>query len=166
MTFSSVIEHIEKVDRYLKNLHHPLKNWYLDDNTGISENKIWHIKSFEYEFNFFLLNVRRYQNVLFDISAIGKSYIRKKKLIIKSKVDSDRKWIWQKYLQNFLNEKFKKQFHLFTCILPDYLGHESSQESLKNNHFENTRDDFLRRCLNSLRQTSPESIFRNEKNNN
>ena len=43
MTFSSVIEHIEKVDWCLKNLHHPLKNWYLDDNTGISENKIWHV---------------------------------------------------------------------------------------------------------------------------
>ena len=70
-------------------------------------------------------------------------------------LNSDRKWIWQKYLRNFFNEKFRKQFHLFTCILPDYVGHESLKAFWKNSHFENMRADFLRQCQNWLRQTSP-----------
>ena len=49
-------------------------------------------------------------------------------------------------------------FIFFTCILPDYVGHENSKEFRKNNHFENMKADFLRRSENSLRQTSPEMI--------
>ena len=46
----------------------------------------------------------------------------------------------------------------FSCILPDYVSHESPKEFWKNSHFENMRADFLRRCQISLRQTSPEMM--------
>ena len=36
--------------------------------------------------------------------------------------------------QNFINEKFKSWFYLFTCILPGDVPHESSKEILKNSH--------------------------------
>ena len=76
------------------------------------------------------------------------------------KVNSDRKWMRQKYLQDFSNEKFRKQFYFFTCILPDYVSHESLKEFWRNSHFENVRADFLRRCQDSLRQTSPYAFVR------
>ena len=56
------------------------------------------------------------------------------------------------------NETFKKAFYFFTSILPDYVSHESLKEFWKNCHFENMRADFLRRCQNSLWQTSPEMM--------
>ena len=43
-------------------------------------------------------------------------------------------------------------------FLPDCVSHETSKEFWKNNHFENMRADFLRRCQASLRQTSPEMM--------
>ena len=60
--------------------------------------------------------------------------------------------------KNCISEKFRKQLYFFTCILPDYVFHESPKEFWKNSHFENMRADFLRRCQNSLRQTSPEMM--------
>ena len=73
-------------------------------------------------------------------------------------VDSYLKWIRQKFFNEFINKKFIKRFYFFTCILPDYLCHESLKEFLKNSHIEKIRADFLRRCQNSLRQTSPEMM--------
>ena len=52
--------------------------------------------------------------------------------------------------KNVIIEKFRKQFYFLTCILPDYVGHESSKFFRKNSHFENMRADFLRICQNSL----------------
>ena len=52
----------------------------------------------------------------------------------------------------------KKQFHFFTCILPNYVFNESQKEFWKNSNFENMRAGFLRRYQNSLRQNSPEMI--------
>ena len=46
-----------------------------------------------------------------------------------------------------------KQHKFFTCISPDYVFHESPKEFWKNDHFENMRADFLRRCEKSLWQT-------------
>ena len=68
-------------------------------------------------------------------------------------------------LKNCISEKFRKQLYFLTCILPDYMFHESPKEFWKNNHFENMRADFLSRCRNSLRHNSPEMThFRHEKN--
>ena len=58
--------------------------------------------------------------------------------------------------KNCINEKFRKQLYFFICILPDYMFHESPKEFWKNNRFENMRASFLRRCQNSLWQTSHE----------
>ena len=81
-------------------------------------------------------------------------------------VNSDQKWIGQKHLTEFINEKFRKPFSFFTCILPDYLSHESLKEFWKNSHFENRRANFLRRYQNSLRQNSPKMMhFQAGKNN-
>jgi hypothetical protein len=60
--------------------------------------------------------------------------------------------------KNCISEKFRKQLYFFTCILPDYVVHESPKEFWKNNHFENVRASFLRRCQNSLWQTSHETM--------
>ena len=54
--------------------------------------------------------------------------------------------------------KVQETILFFTCILPDYLGHESFKKFWKNSHFENMRADFLRRCQNSLWQTRPEMM--------
>ena len=63
-----------------------------------------------------------------------------------------------------ISEMFRKQLYFFTCILPDHVFHESPKEFLKNNHFENMRAGFLRRCQNSLWQTSHEIMhFRHDK---
>ena len=59
------------------------------------------------------------------------------------------------HLQKFINEK---AFYFFTCIFPDYVSQEGLKEFWKNSHFENMRADFLRRCQNSLQQTSPEMM--------
>ena len=58
--------------------------------------------------------------------------------------------------KNCISEKFRKQLYFFTCISPNYVFHESPKEFWKNNHFENMRASFLRRCQNSLWQTSHE----------
>ena len=47
-------------------------------------------------------------------------------------VNSDWKRIGQKYTKDFNNKKFGKQFSFCTCILPDYMSHESSKEFRKN----------------------------------
>ena len=60
--------------------------------------------------------------------------------------------------KNFINEKFRKWFYFFTCILPDYVPHESFKEFWKNSHFKNTRASFLLRCQNTLRQTTHEMM--------
>ena len=39
----------------------------------------------------------------------------------------------------FINQKFRKLILFFTCILPDYVSHESSKEFWKNSHFEKMR---------------------------
>ena len=39
--------------------------------------------------------------------------------------------------KNFINEKVKKWFYFFTCILPGYVPHESSKEFLKNINLKN-----------------------------
>ena len=52
-----------------------------------------------------------------------------------------------------VHEKLRKQFCFLTCILPDYVAHESFKEFWKNGHFENMRADFIRRGQNSLWQT-------------
>ena len=81
-------------------------------------------------------------------------------------INSDRKRIGQKYTKDFVNKKLSKQFYSFTCILPDYVSHESPKEFWKNSHFEKMRADFLGRCQNSLWQNSPEMMhFQAWKNN-
>ena len=83
----------------------------------------------------------------------------------KTEINSDRKWIWQKHLQKFWNEKFRKQFYLFTCILPDYTGHESLKEFWKNSHFENMRAGFLKGVKTHFGKLVLKlCIFRHEKN--
>ena len=67
-------------------------------------------------------------------------------------INSDRKRIGSK------NLLIKSSDFFFTCILPDYVGHESLKEFWKNRHFENMRADFLRRCQNLLQQTCPEMM--------
>ena len=52
--------------------------------------------------------------------------------------------------KNCISEMFRKQLYFFTCILPDYVFHESSKEFWRNSHFENMRAGFLSRCKNSL----------------
>ena len=44
---------------------------------------------------------------------------------------------------SLITEKFKKQFYLFTCILPDYVSHESSKDFWRKNHLGNMRACFL-----------------------
>ena len=61
-------------------------------------------------------------------------------------------------LKNCISEKFRKQLYFLTYILPDYVFHESLKEFGKNNHSENMRANFFRRCQISLRQTSHEMM--------
>ena len=49
-------------------------------------------------------------------------------------------------------------FYFFTCILPDYVAHESLKEFWKNIYFENMRAGFHLRCQNSLRFVTPEMM--------
>jgi hypothetical protein len=60
--------------------------------------------------------------------------------------------------KKFVKEKFRKQFHFFTCILPDYVSHENFKVFWKNSDFENMGANFLRRCQNTLWQNSPEMM--------
>ena len=60
--------------------------------------------------------------------------------------------------KNCISEMFRKQLYFFTWILPDYVFHESPKEFWKNNQFEHIRASFLRRCQNSLWQTSHEMM--------
>ena len=46
--------------------------------------------------------------------------------------------------KNVVSEKFTKHFYIFTCILPDFVSHESLKEFWKNSHFENMRAGFLK----------------------
>ena len=61
--------------------------------------------------------------------------------------------------KNCIGEKFRKQLNFFTCISPDYVFHESPKEFWKYNNFENMGASFLRRCQNSLWQTSHEMMY-------
>ena len=61
-----------------------------------------------------------------------------------SKVNSDSKRKAQNYIQNFVSKKFRKQFYFLTCILPNYVFHESLKEFWQNSHFENMRAGFLK----------------------
>ena len=61
--------------------------------------------------------------------------------------------------KNCISEKLRKQLYFLTCILPDYVFHESPKEFWKNNHFENVRAIFFRRFQNSLWQTSPKIMY-------
>ena len=54
-------------------------------------------------------------------------------------------------LKIFINKKFWKTFHFFTCILSDYVAHDITEEFWKNSHFENMTAGFLLRCQNWLR---------------
>ena len=47
-------------------------------------------------------------------------------------LDSDLKWIRQKFYQFFINEKFKKILYFLSCILPNYVSHEITKEFWKN----------------------------------
>ena len=58
----------------------------------------------------------------------------------------------------FIEEVKETILFILTCILPDYVGHESLKEFWKNSSFENMRADFLRMCQNSLGQTIPERM--------
>ena len=49
-------------------------------------------------------------------------------------------------------------FYFFTCILPDYLAHESLKEFLKNIYFEDMRAGFHLRSQNSPRFVIPEMM--------
>ena len=60
--------------------------------------------------------------------------------------------------KNCISEMFRKKLNFFTYILPDYVFHESPKEFWKNNQFEHIRASFLRRCQNSLWQTSHEMM--------
>ena len=69
---------------------------------------------------------------------------------------------WGRHCRQFrekgvINKKFRKQFYFSTCILPGYVGHESSKGFWTNSHFENMRADILR-CQNLLRHSSPEMM--------
>ena len=66
-------------------------------------------------------------------------------------LESDSKWIRQKFYQFFINKKFKKILYFLICILPNYAPHEITKEFWKNSQFENMMTDFLLRCQNSLR---------------
>ena len=59
-------------------------------------------------------------------------------------INSDSKQKAQNYIQNFVKKKFRKQFYLLTCILPDYVFHESFKEFWQNSHFEKMRAGFLK----------------------
>ena len=54
----------------------------------------------------------------------------------------------------FSRKKLRKWCYFFTCMLPDYLTHESKKDFWKNIHFGNTRAGFPLRLQNSLRQNT------------
>jgi len=58
--------------------------------------------------------------------------------------------------KNSICENFSKELYFVTCILPDHVFHDSPKEFWKNNHFENIRPSFFRRCQNSPWQTTHE----------
>jgi len=47
------------------------------------------------------------------------------------------------YSKMFLVKSSENNF-IFTCILPDYVSHESLEEFWKNSHLENMRAGFLK----------------------
>ena len=47
-------------------------------------------------------------------------------------------------LKNVINEKFRKQFYFFTCILLDYVAHDIQKRIFKNINFENMTAVFFR----------------------
>ena len=78
---------------------------------------------------------------------------------------SDSKWKAQNYIQNFVSKKFRKQFYFLTCILPDYVRHDSLKEFWKNSPFENMRAGFLKSFKIHLGKLALKwCIFSHEKN--
>ena len=106
--------------------------------------RTWHLKKMTI-INFLYKFLTKGERTLFSKEKV---LIRKNWYII---LDSNSKWIRQKFYQFFINEKFKKIFYFFTCILPYYVPHEITKEFWKDSHFEIVRADFLLRCQNSLR---------------
>ena len=51
----------------------------------------------------------------------------------------------------FSNEKFKKIFYLFMCMLPDYLAHDITKKFEEKRRIENMTTSFSQRCQNPLR---------------
>ena len=66
-------------------------------------------------------------------------------------LDSDSKRIRQKFYQFFINEKFKKIFYLFICMLPNYMVHDIIKFFWKKRCFENMPAGFPLMCQNPLR---------------
>ena len=46
--------------------------------------------------------------------------------------------------RKLLVKSLENDFIFFSCILPDYVSHESLKEFLKSSHFENMRAGFLK----------------------
>ena len=70
----------------------------------------------------------------------------------------------QSILLFFLMKSSDDILYFGTCILPDYVAHESLKEFWTNIYFENMRAGFHRRSQNSLRFVTPKwCIFSHEK---
>ena len=68
-------------------------------------------------------------------------------------------------LKNFINEKFKKIFNFFTCILPNNVAHDITKEFWKNSHFENMTAVFFWAVKTDFGKLPlKKSIFRDDKN--
>ena len=63
---------------------------------------------------------------------------------IEIQINSDSKPKAQNYFQNFISKKFRKQFYFLTCVLSDYVFHESLKEFGQNSYFENMKARFLK----------------------
>ena len=86
-------------------------------------------------------------------------------LLQNQKVNSDSKWKAQNYIQNFISKKFRKQFYFLTCILPDYVFHETGKEFWQNSYFENMRAGFLKSVKIHFGKLALKwCIFRHDKN--
>ena len=68
-------------------------------------------------------------------------------------------------LKNFINEKFKKIFNFFTCILPNNVAHDITKEFWKNSNFENMTAVFFWAVKTDFGKLPlKKSIFRDDKN--
>jgi len=53
-----------------------------------------------------------------------------------------------------VSKNIKKQFYFLTCILSDYVFHESLKEFWQNSHFENMRAGFLKGVKNHFSKSA------------